>query len=107
MAIGRHFVFLLNYKIVFFPFNYIFVLLFILTYESSNYDRLTQNRKLHKTVVTDCFRKKSPLTVTFHSTNISIMYQLILCEKSLRVIRWVIQKNKKNDEWALRGEIQS
>ena len=26
------------------------------------------NQKLHQTVVTDCFRKKSPLTVTFHST---------------------------------------
>ena len=31
-------------------------------------DHSTQKRKLHQTVVTDCFRKKSPLTVCFHST---------------------------------------
>ena len=29
-----------------------------------------QNRKLHQTVVTVCFRKKTPLTLCFNSTNI-------------------------------------
>ena len=37
--------------------------------ESSNYDHSTQNRKLHQAVVTVWFRKVSPLTVCFHSTN--------------------------------------
>ena len=35
--------------------------------ESLNYDHSTQNQKLHQTVVIVCSRKKSPLTVTFHS----------------------------------------
>ena len=37
--------------------------------ESLNYDHSTQNQKLHQTVVKVCFRKKSSLTVTFHSTS--------------------------------------
>ena len=40
--------------------------------ESWNYDHSTPNRKLHQTVVTVCFRKISPLTVTFHSTNLKL-----------------------------------
>ena len=44
--------------------------------ESWNYDHLTQNRKLHQNVVTVCFRKKSPLTVTFHSTILFGLYSI-------------------------------
>ena len=44
--------------------------------ESWNYDHSTQNRKLHQTVVTVCFRKKSPLTVTFHSTILFGLYSI-------------------------------
>ena len=36
--------------------------------ESLNYNHSTQNRKLHQAVVTVWYRKKSPLTVCFHST---------------------------------------
>ena len=46
--------------------------------ESLNYNHSTQNRKLHQIVVTNCFRKKTPLTVNFHSTIINLILILIL-----------------------------
>ena len=55
--------------------------------ESLNYDHSTQNRKLHQTVVTVCFWKKSPLTVTFHSSIMLNIYFHIQFKASRMVSR--------------------
>ena len=57
---------------------------------------LTQNWKLHQTVVTVCSWKKSPLTITFHSTitrNLLLDHKYDSADEKLNLFRLTRYKN--------------
>ena len=66
--------------------------------ESRKYHHSTQNQKLHRTVVSDFFRKKSPFPLCFHFTNIYV-WLTVFFSTALRVLAWPYLEIKLSYEY--------